>query len=145
MQGDFEAIADSALSPSEIWEYLIDARSWPRWGTVDELVIAQSAGLSPDGHDKVGAVRAFRTGKITTSERIIELRPGRLFVYGDAVNPVMSDYRAEIQLSPVANGGTLITWSGRYTTPFPTGLFLRPFLRRTMRKMVHGLAAAPHR
>ncbi len=115
MRGRFDIRTRSSRTPAELYELLIDARSWPRWGTVDELVLDRSEGIDPDGRDGVGAVRAFRTGRVVVSERITHLEPDRCSPTG----------------APVA-GGSLVRWSGRYTAGFPVGLLLRFLLARTV-------------
>ncbi len=101
-----------------------------------------SPNISGDGRDGVGAVRTFRTGRVVTSERIVELEPCRLFAYVDAENPYLRDYRAEIRLSPATDGDTTIRWHGTYEVAFGVHLFMRPLMNRTMRRMVEGLARA---
>ncbi|MBB3094427.1 uncharacterized protein YndB with AHSA1/START domain [Actinoplanes campanulatus] len=142
MKGSYDAEAQSPADPERIWALLVDASSWPKWGTVDELMPERSSNVSDDGQDGVGAVRAFRTGRVVTSERIVELEPCRLFAYVDADNPYLRDYRAEIRLSPAAAGGTSIRWRGTYEVAFGVHLFMRPLMNRTMRRMVEGLARA---
>ena len=143
MRGRFDIRTRSSRTPAELYELLIDARSWPRWGTVDELVLDRSEGIDPDGRDGVGAVRAFRTGRVVTSERITHLEPDRLLAYRGAGHPVVHHYEARVELRPVA-GGSLVRWSGEYTAGFPVGLLLRPLLARTTRRMARGLAAPEH-
>lgn len=129
-------------TPERIWALLVDVESWPVWGTVDELVPERSANLSSHGRDGIGAVRAFRTGRIVTSERIVELHPYQHFVYADAENPYLSNYRAEVELRPVETGGTAIRWHGTYDVRFGLRLMMRPVMNRTMRRTAVGLAGA---
>jgi uncharacterized protein YndB with AHSA1/START domain len=142
MKGSYDVEVRSPASRERIWALLVDATSWPKWGTVDELVAAKSANISSDGPDGVGAVRAFRTGRVVTSERIVALEPCRHFAYVDAENPYLRNYRAEIRLSPAAAGGTSIRWHGTYEVAFGMHLFIRPVMNRTMRRMAEGLARA---
>ncbi|MGV9612814.1 hypothetical protein [Nocardia xishanensis] len=66
---------------------LIDGRAWPRWSSgLDELVEERSSGLDPRGRDGIGAVRAFRTGRVVTGERLTELVADRRMAYEDAFN-----------------------------------------------------------
>jgi hypothetical protein len=138
----YDVTAESSGPASRLWPLLIDARSWPRWGTVDSLVLERSHGISLDGRDEVGAVRAFRTGKIITSERIVELDPCRRFAYEDAENPFMKNLRAEILLSEKPAGGSVIRWHGSYEVPFGLHLAMRRTMDQTMRRMAEGLARA---
>ncbi|WP_305785472.1 SRPBCC family protein [Symbioplanes lichenis] len=134
MRASYDVEVESPATPERVWALLTDAPSWPAWGTVDELVAETSSG--------VGAVRTFRTGRVVTSERIVELRPPSLFAYVDAENPYLRDYRAEIRLSPAAAGGTTIRWQGSYTVGLGAYLVMRPVMSRTMRRMAEGLARA---
>ncbi|HEY2700769.1 MAG TPA: hypothetical protein VGJ45_35290 [Pseudonocardiaceae bacterium] len=75
-----------------MWGLLIDGRSWPRWSSgLDELVAERSSGLDPHGQDGVGAIRAFRTGRVVTGERLTELVDGRRLAYEDAFNFAMKE------------------------------------------------------
>ncbi|MGY2060749.1 SRPBCC family protein, partial [Nocardia gipuzkoensis] len=107
--------ATTPASVGTVWRLLIDGRSWPRWSSgLDELVEEQSSGLDPHGHDGVGAVRAFRSGRVVTGERLTELVVGSRMVYEDAFNFALKDYRAVIELKPTIADGTAIEWHGRW-------------------------------
>ena len=118
-----------------------DARTWPEWSPIDALDPVRSSGLDPDGRDPVGAVRAFRTGRTVSGERIVGLDEGRRLSYEDAFNPVLRDYRAEVELRPDPAGGTVVHWRGSYRGRRGMGPFLQGYLRRFMQEMVDGLAA----
>ncbi|OXM66383.1 MULTISPECIES: SRPBCC family protein [Amycolatopsis] len=136
----YDVTAESTAPPSAVWALLLDARSWPSWSPIDALETGQSQGLSADGRDGVGAVRAFRTGKVVTKERITELEPGRRFAYEGAENPQLSDYRAAIELQELPGGGTRIRWHGTFSARFGMRWFLQRYLRRFMQDMATGLA-----
>ncbi|WP_254205851.1 SRPBCC family protein [Nocardia alni] len=130
-----------SLALETVWGLLIDGRSWPRWSSgLDELVQERSSGLDPDGHDSVGAVRAFRSGRSVTGERLTELVTDKRFAYEDAFNFAMKDYRAAIELEPSAAGGTTITWSGAWRMRPGFGWLLPLFLPGVMRRMADDLA-----
>ncbi|ADJ45348.1 hypothetical protein AMES_3523 [Amycolatopsis mediterranei S699] len=139
-QQSYDVTAESAAPPSVVWALLLDPRSWPAWSPIDALETARSAGLSPDGRDDVGAVRAFRTGKVVTKERITALEPERRFAYEGAENPQLSDYRATVELTGLPGGGTRIRWHGSYSARWGLRWFLGRYLRRFMRSMATGLA-----
>lgn len=145
MKGFYDVTAESRATASTVWSLLVDAHSWPRWGTVDALVADASERLSPDGRDGVGAVRAFRTGDVVTSERITELRPDELFAYEGASNPFMENYSARVTLKERSEGGVEIRWSGEYDVSSDVHALLAPELTRTMQRMVTGLAEAAER
>ncbi|BCB78326.1 SRPBCC family protein [Phytohabitans flavus] len=137
VRDSYRVTATSVAPPSRLWSLLVDAHSWPRWGTVDALVTEQS---SPNGLDTVGAVRAFRTGSVVTSERIVDLRPPEAFTYEGVSNPVLTNYRAEILLTEEPGGGTLVTWHGSYDVATDLHLIMRRTMAETMRSMAEGLA-----
>ncbi|SFJ43399.1 Polyketide cyclase / dehydrase and lipid transport [Amycolatopsis sacchari] len=136
----YDVTVETSAPPSAVWSLLLDARSWPTWSAVDALETGQSQGLSADGHDEVGAVRAFRTGKVVTKERITALEPGRRFAYEGVENPQLSDYRAAIDLLELPSGGTRIRWHGTYSARWGMRWFMRRYLRQFMGRMAAGLA-----
>lgn len=137
----YSANAISAAPPAAVWRLLLDARTWPAWSPVDGLDLQQSSGLDPDGRDPVGAVRAFRTGKIVTGERLTGLVEEKQMTYEDAFNKAIHDYRAVIDLTPTDNGGTAIHWHGTYSTGPLRRLVMRRVMSRVMQRMADGLAA----
>ena len=137
----YDAEAVSSGSPATIWGLLVDARTWPTWTPVDELVVEQSSGLGAgSGRSAVGTVQAFRTGDVVTAERISELVPERRFCYEDAVNFAMHDYRAVVELTPGA-GGTVIRGRGTYGTTPGLETALPDYLQGVMQQHVDGIAA----
>ncbi|MGW4766818.1 SRPBCC family protein [Nocardia sp. NPDC004278] len=136
---------------SAVWGLLIDGRSWPRWSSgLDELVEERSSGLDSRGHDGIGAVRAFRTGRVVTGERLTELVQDRLLAYEDAFNFAMKDYRAVVELEPTPMGGTTIIWRGTWRMRPGIGWTMPFVLPRVMQRMADDLAdyaataAGPH-
>ncbi|MER7504268.1 SRPBCC family protein [Nonomuraea pusilla] len=90
----YDVTVTTGASPDIVWKLLVDAASWPLWSNVDSLDTTRSVGLDPGGDDGVGAVRAFRTGRRVTGERLTEKDERRLLAYEDAFNPSMRNYRA---------------------------------------------------
>jgi Polyketide cyclase / dehydrase and lipid transport len=125
-----------------VWGLLIDGRSWPRWSSgLDELVEERSSGLGPHGHDDVGAVRAFRTGRVVTGERLTELVENRRMSYEDAFNLAMRDYRAVIEIEPTTSGGTTVSWHGTWRMRPGIGWTMPFVLPRVMQRMADDLAS----
>ncbi|WP_164702745.1 SRPBCC family protein [Modestobacter sp. KNN46-3] len=137
----YAARAVSAAPRPELWSRLLDPASWPRWSTVDELVLERSEGLALDGRDGVGATRAFRTGKVVTIEGITALDPPRRFAYEGVRSALISDYVAVIELDETSSGGTVIRWSGSYTARWGTRWLMRRIMRGVMQRMADGLAS----
>jgi hypothetical protein len=71
-------------------------------------------GSATHGHERVGAVRAFRTGRVVTGERLTELVENRRLSYEDAFNHAMQDYWTVVELEPTPAGGTVISWRGTW-------------------------------
>ena len=137
----YSATATTSASPAVVWRLLLDARTWPAWSAVDSLDTERSSGLEPDGRDQVGAVRAFRTGRMVTGERLTGLVEEEQLTYEDAFNKAIHDYRAVVDLTPVSGGGTAIHWHGTYSAGWFMGLFMRRVMPRVMQQMADGLAA----
>lgn len=137
----YDVAASSKAPPGVIWGLLLDAASWPVWSPVDSLERERSIGLDPDGRDTVGTVRAFRTGRMVTGERLTVLEDEKRFCYEDAFNPMMHDYQVQIEIEPTSDGGTSIHWHGGYSTRWGMGWLMRPYLQRFMQKMADGLAS----
>ncbi|WP_424863850.1 SRPBCC family protein [Streptomyces sp. MMS24-I29] len=127
-------------SPENVWKLLVDAASWPLWSKVDSLDTTRSVDLDPGGDDGVGAVRAFRTGRIVTGERITEKIERRLLAYEDAFNSSMYNHHARIELKPTANSGTVIHWYGEYETSWLLGWVMPRYLQKFMQGTAEGLA-----
>ncbi|WP_062993522.1 SRPBCC family protein [Nocardia anaemiae] len=136
----YDVTAESPATPAAVWSLLLDPHSWPVWTPIDALETEQSVGLSADGRDGVGAIRAFRTGKVVTKERITALEPERLFAYEGTENPYLRDYQAAIELTELPGGGTRIRWHGTFTARVGTRSFQQWYLRRFMQTMATGLA-----
>ncbi|MGW5648805.1 SRPBCC family protein [Saccharopolyspora sp. NPDC003752] len=137
----YDATATSTAPPAVVWRLLVDARTWPTWSTVDSLVTERSSGLDPDGRDPVGAVRAFRTGRTVTGERLTGLDEEKQLTYEDAFNSAIHDYRAVIDLTPAPGGGTAIHWHGTYAARWGMGWLMKRVMQRVMQQMADGLAS----
>ena len=137
----YDATAISTAPPAVVWRLLVDARTWPLWSAVDSLVVERSSSLDPGGHDPVGAVRAFRTGRTVTGERLTGLVEEKQLTYEDAFNPTIRDYRAVLALTPTSDGGTTIHWHGTYNARWGLGWLMKRVMRRVMQQMADGLAS----
>lgn len=138
---NYDATATTTASPAVVWRLLVDARTWPAWATVDGLVTERSSGLDPNGRDSVGAVRAFRTGRTVTGDRLTGLDEEKQLAYEDAFNWAIHNYRAVVDLTPTSDGGTVIHWHGTYSARWGMGWLMNRTMPRVMQRMADGLAA----
>ncbi|MEU5159707.1 SRPBCC family protein [Streptomyces sp. NPDC020875] len=136
----YDITVTTGAAPEEVWKLLVDGASWPLWSKVDSLDTRRSTGLDPDGDDGIGAVRAFRTGRTVTGERLTEKVEPRLLAYESVFNPSIRDLRARIELTPAPGGGTVIRWSGAYETGPLLRWIMPRYIRGFMRGMAEGLA-----
>ncbi|WAZ26335.1 SRPBCC family protein [Streptomyces cinnabarinus] len=136
----YHVTVTTSASPEDVWKLLVDAASWPLWSKVDSLDTARSVGLDPGGDDGIGAVRAFRTGRSVTGERLTEKVERRLLAYEGAFNSSLHDYHARIELRPTSNSGTVISWSGEYRTSWLLRWVMPRYLQKFMQGMAEGLA-----
>jgi uncharacterized protein YndB with AHSA1/START domain len=114
--------ATSKASPAIVWRLLLDARTWPVWPAAGSLDTERSSGLDPDGRDAAGTVRAFRTGRMVTGERLTGLGEEKQLTYEDAFNPVIRNYRAAIELTPAPGGGHVHLLARHLFHPWGNGL-----------------------
>ncbi|MFH8347589.1 SRPBCC family protein [Streptomyces sp. NPDC018045] len=140
MHTDDVTVTTSA-SPDIVWKLLVDAASWPLWSKVDSLDTTRSTGPDPGGDDGVGAVRAFRTGRTVSGERLTGKAKRRLLAYEDAFNSAMRNYHARIEPAPASGSGTVIHWYGEYET----SRLLRWVMPRYLQKFMQGMAEGPAR
>ncbi|MFH8617278.1 SRPBCC family protein [Streptomyces sp. NPDC017979] len=136
----YDVTVTTSASPDVVWKLLVDAASWPLWSKVDSLDTERSVDLDPGGDDGVGAVRAFRTGRTVTGERLTEKVEERLLAYEDVFISSMHNYRARIELTPTASQGTIIHWHGQYETNWLMRWIMPRYLQKFMQGMAEGLA-----
>ena len=94
----------------------------------------------------VGSLRIFRTWPLKLREEVVELVPDRRVAYALLSGLPFRDYRADIELTPAADGGTDIRWHNAFqvTLPGASGLFQR-FMQGIFDEMVPQLAREAER
>jgi hypothetical protein len=131
----------SSLDPGTLYGLLAEGATWPRWSPIRAFELEQPG---PNGGESVGAVRVFRTGRVTSRERIVELVPDRRLGYELLSGLPLRGYRATVDVVPEQDGGTRITWRSSFTAKrLGTGWLYRFALRRFIRQMVDGLSRPP--
>jgi hypothetical protein len=136
-----EAHAVSAAPPAGVFALLRDGATWPSWSLFTGFSLERSApGADPLG---VGAIRVFSTSFSRACEEVVELIPERRLSYVLLSGLPMSNYRADVDLTPAPGGGTAIAWRAAFDAKIPgTGWFWRLFMARVLASVARQLAAA---
>jgi len=120
-----------------VYALLREGATWPTWGPLDSFELEREGEGEPEG---LGAVRIFRSGRVTGRDTVAELIPDRRFSYTHVSNLPIRDYRADVDLEP-AEHGTRIRWVSTFDPKIPgTGPLLRRGLDGFVAKLVGGLA-----
>jgi Polyketide cyclase / dehydrase and lipid transport len=130
--------ATTTADPATVYALLRDGAGWPEWAPIDSFELQRQGAGEPEG---IGAVRVLRAGRVTGRDEIVELVPDRRFSYAHTSNLPIRNYRADVDLEPIA-GGTAIRWVSAFDPKFPgTGRLMRRALDGFVAKLAHGLAA----
>ena len=139
-QIEASAVAKSAASPARVFALLKDGATWPQWSLFDAFALERQGGADPLG---VGAIRVFITKVSRAREEVVELVPDRRLSYVMLSGLPLVDYRADVELEPDADGGTVIRWRSRFGAKhFGTGWFWKWFMGRTLQTVASQLASA---
>jgi hypothetical protein len=137
---DIHATAESRADAGSVFALLRDGATWPKWSLFNKFELEQRGSPDPLG---VGAIRVFVTSVSRAREQVVELIPSRRLSYILLSGFPFRDYRADVDLEPLAAGGTLIHWhSTFYAKHVGTGWFWRLFMRRAIRDVAAKLAKA---
>jgi uncharacterized protein YndB with AHSA1/START domain len=135
---EVEAEARSAAPPERVWALLADPRSWTQWARFDEVQV--------EGGGGVGEIRQNRRGRITGRDRVVVFEAPRYYAYESSSALPVRDYRGDVTLTPMPDGGTDIRWRSRFAPKIPgTGWLLRRGLRRFVAELTEGLAREAER
>jgi hypothetical protein len=130
--------ATTTADPATVYALLRDGAGWPTWSPIESFELERPGAVEPEG---LGAVRLFRSGRVTGHDTIVELAPDRRFSYTHTSNLPIRDYRADVDLQPTEEG-TAIRWRSSFVAKVPgTGWLLRRALDRFIGEMTDGLAA----
>jgi uncharacterized protein YndB with AHSA1/START domain len=118
MTDHVEARIEVKAPAGVIWAALADSRSWPTWSRNDSAELVREGDPAPDG---VGAIRIFRTGRITVREEIVAFEPERRVVYKLLAGLPARDYEGEVTLTPSAGDPdvTVLVWGSTWRPRYP--------------------------
>ena len=132
-----EHTATTTADPATVYALLREGATWPVWGPLDSFELERPGEDEPEG---IGAVRLFRSGRVTGRDTIAELVRDRRFSYTHVSNLPMKNSRADDDLEP-AGEGTTIRWVSAFDPKVPgTGALLRRGLAGFVAKLADGLA-----
>jgi hypothetical protein len=131
--------ATTTADPATVYALLRDGATWPEWAPIDSLALEREGAGEREG---IGAVRVLRSGRVTGRDTIAELVENRRFAYTNESSLPVKDYRGTVDLDPLPDGGTALTWVAEFHPKVPgTGALVRRGLDGFVRKLVDGLAA----
>ncbi|GLH97075.1 SRPBCC family protein [Phytohabitans aurantiacus] len=137
MPQDIDVSARSTADAATVYALVESGATWPTWTGLGSFELERPGEGAPEG---VGAIRVFRTWPFTSREEIVERVPGRRLSYVLLSGMPLRGYRADVDLTPSAEG-TTIRWHSTFDVTVPgTGWFWRLFLGRFIRDCVNGLA-----
>jgi Polyketide cyclase / dehydrase and lipid transport len=130
----------TSAAPAQVFALARDSASYPDWAMISSFELVRPGRLD---QDDVGQVRIFRTGPLKLVEEVVELIPLRRVGYIVHSGLPFRDYRANIDLTPLADGRTEIHWRATFHPKIPgTGWLCRAFMRSVFARMVPDLARA---
>ncbi len=123
--------------PDVLYRLLRDGASWPTWSPLGSFALERAGDDETEG---VGAIRVFRTGRVTTRERVVELVPDRRLSYELVSGLAIRDYHADVDLA-TDDTGTTIHWHSSFVPKVPgTGWLYRRSLSGFIERCARGLA-----
>jgi hypothetical protein len=135
--------ARSGASPAAVYAVAKDSAGYPRWsriGSFEHLVDGAGERFG------VGSRRRFRTPPLNLTEEVVELIPDHRVGYILLTGLPFGGYRANIDLMPTADGGTLIRWSNRFVVTWPLARgFFAWFMKSVFQEMTPQLAREAER
>lgn len=128
-------------APTEIvWEVMTDHRLYSRWSPSSRVDLEVEG--SPD-RNGVGAVRAFRTGPVSTREEVTAFDPPHRMAYRALGMPLpVRNYRSEMVLVGSEGGKSCdLHWDSWFDVVIPlTGGILRQVMASAVAKFAAGIA-----
>jgi len=119
----YDIRATTTATVDVVWPLVAEARRWKDWAGFTTAELLVEGDPAPDG---VGALRRFGIGPGASEERVVAWEPPRRLGYEIEKGWPARGYRADIELEPLATGGTSIHWHGRFDAKVPgTGRLLR--------------------
>jgi uncharacterized protein YndB with AHSA1/START domain len=130
-------------TPEAVWALVSDANRYPEWGPWSAGGYQRPGDTSPRGPGAVQWLRSSHRAYLryaTTIEKILEAEEGRRLVYTVIGGIPVRNYRAEVTLTPAADG-TRVRWAAMWDATLSGRIVLRS-LRKVYPQIVADLVAA---
>jgi uncharacterized protein YndB with AHSA1/START domain len=138
-----EAEQTTQAAPEAVWDLVSDVTRYPEWGPWSAAGYQRPGETSPRGPGAVQWLRSSRRAYLrypTSIEKILEAEAGRRLVYIVIGGIPVRNYRAEVTLTPAADG-TRIRWAATWDSTLAGRVAARA-LRKVYPQIVADLAAA---
>ena len=136
----FSSSTPISAPPEVVWEVMTDHQLYSRWSPSSRVDIEVEG--SPD-RNGVGAVRAFRTGPVSTREEVTAFDPPHRMAYRALGMPLpVRNYRSEMVLVGSEDGKSCdLHWDSWFEVVIPlTGGILRQLMASAVAKFAAGIA-----
>ena len=141
-----EAEQTARATPGVVWALVSDANRYPEWGPWSAAGYQRPGDDSPHGRGAIHWLRSARRAYLryqTSIEKILEAEEDRRLVYTVIGGIPVRNYRAEITLTPVADG-TRVRWAATWDTTL-AGRLVQRGLRTFYPQVMADLVAAAER
>lgn len=141
-----EAEGTARAAPGAVWALVSDATRYPQWGPWSAAGYRRPGDDTPRGPGAVLWLRSSRRAYlryVTSVEKILEVEEGRRLVYTIIGGIPARNYRAEVTLTPTAEG-THVRWAATWDATV-AGRIVRRSLRTVYPQIVASLIAAAER
>lgn len=136
----FSSSTPISAPPEIVWEVMTDHQLYSRWSPSSRVDLEVEG--SPD-RNGVGAVRAFRTGPVSTREEVTAFDPPHRMAYRALGMPLpVRNYRSEMVLVGSEDGASCdLHWDSWFEVVIPlTGGILRQLMASAVAKFAAGIA-----
>jgi uncharacterized protein YndB with AHSA1/START domain len=133
-----EAERTTRAAPEAVWALVSDATRYPQWGPWSAGGYQRPGDTSARGAGAVQWLRSARRAYLrypTSIEKILEAEEGRRLVYTVIGGIPVRNYRAEVTLTPAADG-TRVRWAATWDATLAGRV-----VRRTLRKLYPQIVA----
>ena len=138
-----EAEQTARATPGAVWALVSDVNRYPEWGPWSAAGYQRPGDDSPRGPGAVQWLRSARRAYLRhpkTIEKILEVEENHRLVYTVIGGIPVRNYRAEVTLTPVADG-TRIRWAATWDTTLG-GRLVERGLRTFYPQVIADLVAA---